>query len=302
MMKIRNFLLVLLLLIPGLNSGAFRLEYPGEDGFFIGKPMVYAITAGVPMEDPNEPFPEGIFTFGPGKVTIDGIEYYDCVYKSASSESHFYMAIDKNNRSILLRRVSFGQDTELEISPPINNIKYPVFSGAKWSDTTNLSAKNLTIPGTQIKFPALKINNVQAETVVSQQVITVPAGTYGTLLVETTYIGTLIGLRMSLIQRTWLNPDNAVIKRNFEFILYDTAGKPVSKIMLYQLELSRSNPDPHDLNWDGMVNVLDLIYVSKFIGKPLQRLLVPNPDVDGSGSVDLQDMIAVLRRFGRARG
>lgn len=301
-MKICNFLLVTLLATLCLSSDAFRLEYPGEDGFFIGKPMVYAVTAGAPIEDPNKPFPEGIFTFGPNKVTIDGIDYYDSVYKSESSESHYYMAINESSESILLRKVLFGQDTELEINPPIKNIKYPLFSGAKWSERTNLSAKNLTIPGTQIKFPALKVKDVQADTIVSQQTLTVPAGTYETLLVETTYVGMLMGLKMSLIQRTWLNPDNAVIKRNFEFVLYDTSGKPVSKMMLYQLELSRSNPDPHDLNWDGMINILDLIYVSKFVGKPLQRLLVPNPDIDGNGSVDLKDMIAVLHNFGRARG
>jgi len=275
------------------SSGYFEIQYPGESGFFAGKPMVYTVTAN--SNDPKGTEQEGIFIFGSGKIYFSGIEYYDCTFGSdfSSPSSHFYMRPDDSIQSLLLRSIKFG-NTNMDINPAVSTLKYPLVAGKKWSEKTKLIAENVSIPGVGVLPKALNIENVKAETSVSAQVVSVPAGTFNTLLVESTYTGTLIGIPMTLIQRTWVNEDNVAIKRNFEFT------KP-TKLMLYALELSKPNPNPFDLNWDSVVNILDLISVAKFVGKPLQRVMIPNPDVDNSGSMDIGDLKTLISHFGKTK-
>lgn len=259
---------------------AFEIQFPGEKGFFIGKPMVYVITAN--SNDDKTIGQEGIFMFGPNKVNIAGSEYYDCTFGTDSNGSHFYLGINDENQVLTQKMIKFGQ-TKLDINPAVSLLKYPIYSGQKWSEKTSLIAENVVIPGLGMLPTALRIDNVKAETQVSAQAMSSPAGTFNTLLVETTYTGNMIGIPMTLIQRTWVNEDNAVIKRNFEFT------KP-SKLMLYEIVLSKPNPNPYDLNWDGVVNILDLIYVAGFFGKSLQRIMIPNPDIDNDSKVDFSDL------------
>lgn len=274
------FLIIIFKLSTLVSLEAFEIQFPGDDGFYIGKPMIYVITAN--SNDDKTIGQEGTFIFGINKVKIGGLEYYDCTFGSENNGSHFYLGIDYANKSLTQKSIKFGQ-TKLEINPAISLLKYPIYPGQKWNENTSLVAENVVIPGLGMIPTALRIDNIKAETLVSAQVISSPAGTFNTLLVETTYNGNMIGIPMTLIQRTWLNEDNVIIKRNFEFT------KP-SKLMLYEIVLSKPNPNPYDLNWDGIVNILDLIHVAKFFGKSLQRIMIPNPDIDNNSFVDLSDL------------
>jgi hypothetical protein len=271
--------------------GAIEIQFPGEAGFFIGKPMIYVIkaTAG----DPNTVGSEGIYQFGPNKVTLDGAEYYDSAFLNVSSSSHFYLGIDNAKALVTQKGISFGE-TEIKIIPAIVALKYPLTNGKKWdnkNEKTKLSAKNIIIPGIG-KIPnELTIDNVNAQTTVTSVSLKIPAGVFDCLLVETELSGSLLGLPTILIQRTWMSEDNVAVKRAFEFI------KP-TKMTLYDMELSEANPDPYDLNWDGVANILDLMIITKYYGMQMKSTRIPNPDIDGNGVVDMKDLDLAVSHFG----
>ena len=114
-------------------------------------------------------------------------------------------------------------------------VDYPLAPGDTWSETTDMLAKDLEIPGLGRMPLPIPANGVKAETKVSLETISVPAGTFDTLLVETTYDGSLLGIPMTLVQRTWLSEGNITIKRNIEFL------KP-TEVPLYDFELSKLPP------------------------------------------------------------
>ena len=54
----------------------------------------------------------------------------------------------------------------------------------------------------------------------------------------------------------------------------------------------KSTTDRHDVNGDGIVNILDLVVVANAFGKD-------NPDVNGDGIVNILDLVAVANAFGQ---
>ncbi len=272
----------------GSSIYAIEIKFPGEEGFFIGKPMIYVIkaTAG----DPKTVGLEGVYRFGPDKVNIDGENYYDCSFTNEGGGAHFYLGIDNVNEIVTQKGISFG-DTNLNINPAITALKYPLIAGKKWEEKTKLTAKNIVIPGFGVIPSELTIDNVSAQTVISSTSIDVPFGFFDCLLVESTYNGSLLGLPVTLIQRTWMSEDNVPIKRNFEFT------KP-TKMILYDMELSEANPDPYDLNWDGIFNILDLMIITKYYGMQIKSTRIPNPDINGDGFVDMKDINLAISHFG----
>lgn len=212
------------------SSWAFDIQYPGEPGFFIGMPMVYVITA----EDDKNFGQEGIFTFGQDLITIDGVEYYDSIFESPSGVSHFFFGIDPVKGDLTQKRLTLGE-TEIDMDPAITAIHYPLSPGDSWAEETELTARKLEILGLELPDP-ISVKGLEAETKVSSMSITVPAGEFDTLLVESTYTGLLLGvLPVTLVQRTWLSASNLVIKRNFEFT------KP-TRVSFYDIELSELPP------------------------------------------------------------
>ncbi len=270
--------------------GAIEIQFPGEAGFFIGKPMIYVIkaTAG----DPNVVGSEGIYQFGPNKVTLDGVEYYDSAFSNVSSSSHFYLGIDSAKALVTQKGITF-LETEISITPAIVSLKYPLISGKSWDDKTKLVAKNIEIPNLA-KLPELIIDNVNVQTTVTSETLIIPSGTFDCLLVKTTFNGLLkisgLSLPATLIQRTWMSEDNVPIKRKFEFITMN--------MTLYDMELSEPNPDPYDLNWDGVANILDLMIITKYYGTQMKSTRIPNPDIDGNGVVDMKDLNLAISHFG----
>lgn len=280
-----------ILIFASLGIGAFDIQFPNDEGFYIGKPMAYVITG--TAGEPSSLGEEGIYTFGPILATLDGKQYYTCTFNVDSNTAIYFLGIDRNNKTVTQKNIRFGE-TELDISPAIVALKYPLYNNQKWDNKdqkTKLVAKNITIPGLG-KFPSdLTIENVIAQTTVSAINITVPAGSFDSLLVETTYTGSLLGIPMTIIQRTWMSQDNVPIKRNFEFT------KP-TKMMIYQMELSKPHPDIYDLNWDGKVNVLDLMMITRYYGSQLTSTRIPNPDINMDNVVDLEDMKMIISHFG----
>lgn len=234
-MRKRLFLAVALLAIVGLWGNslyAFDIPYPGEEGFYIGVPMVYVITAD---SDGDENIgQEGVFTFGQDQIAIDGAEYYDCVFESLTGVSHFYFGIDSDKSDLTQKGFKLGE-TELNLDPAITAVHYPLSPGDNWSETTDLTAENLEIPDLGVFPIPILIADVIVETEVSAMSIIVPAGTFDTLLVEATYTGSLFGIPLSLAQRTWLTEDNITVKRSFEF------SEP-TQLLLYDIELSKLLP------------------------------------------------------------
>lgn len=295
-MKFKLFIIAFIsiaIIIP--FAKAFEIPFPGEAGFYIGKPMLYIIagTAG----DPKTVGQEGVYNFGPDKVTLDGVEYYDCSFKTTDLDgAHFYFGINSKNGILTQKGIKFGT-TEINIKPAVVTIKYPLFAGEKWDNKNNkteLNAKNIKIG--DIAIPELNVKDVTVETKVSSSAINVPTGNVECLLIETVYKGNVLGaISVKLTQRTWMSVDNVPVKRSFELVSEQLMKTPT---IVYDMELSEPNPDIYDLNWDGVVNILDLMIVTKYYGQNIQSVRVPNPDIDGNRIVDLNDMELLIAHFG----
>lgn len=290
-MRIRQ-LIVVLVSITAFScslSVAFDIQYPGEEGFYIGKPMTYVVTAD--SSDEENVGKEGMYVFGPDQVTMDGELYYDCVFGTGDSAAHFYQGLDPVKSNLTQKRFMFGE-TELTLYPAITAVDYPLSSGNKWSEQTKLIAKNVEIPGFGvIPFP-ITVEGVKVENKVSSSTISVPAGTFDTLLVEATFSGSMMGIPMTLIQRTWLDEDNIPVKRRLELLSQS------SELMLYEFQLSSFNLTPWDLNRDDSVDILDVVIIAKHMGESITEPVIPNPDMDGNGIVDMDDLRIVMFHFG----
>jgi hypothetical protein len=179
------------------------------------------------------------------------------------------------------------------VDPAVTAVHYPLAPGDSWSERTDLTAKDLEIPGLGLLPIPISAKGVNAEAKVSSDTISVPAGTFDTLLVEATFTGSILGIPMVLIQRTWLSEDNVPVKRNFEFL------KP-TELLLYEIELSSLTTTPWDLNWDGVVDILDVVMVATHFGERIVQPMMQNPDVDGNGVVDILDLVKVGVHFGES--
>jgi len=285
-------IVIMLVALCARSSESFEIQYPGEAGFFIGKPMIYEIT-----EDSNEENKgkQGTFTFGRDRITIDGAGYYDCVFESPTGESHFYMDVNAIRHTLIQKGFDLTSG-KLIVKPAIVSIRYPLVPGDSWSESgIELKVENLELPGIPIPL-STTIKDVEATTEISLHNIEVPAGTFDTLLVENTLSGSWLGLNMTLIQRTWLNPDNVPVKRSF-ILLNPIQPDDPEEIPLYEIQFLRATPTPYDLNWDGKVNILDVVVVAKHFNQRPDRQMIPNPDVNGDGIVDLGDIVEVAKHF-----
>jgi len=283
-MKPGSVIASIFLLILGLwtvHLEAFEIPYPGEGGFYIGKPKAYVITAD--SDGDQNMGQEGIFIFGESLITIDGKEYYDSVFDSPSGESHFFLGLDPSRGNLMEKGFKLGE-SELIVKPSVISVNYPLSPGKSWSESNiNLTATDLEIPNLgKIGFPLS--TKVKVVTKVSSKTISVAAGTFKTLLVESVFSGSLLGIPMSLAQRTWLDKNNVPIKRNFEFLT------PLPMLM-YEIELSQLTLNPWDVNQDGIVDMSDLKIVVSHLGK---RVSASTPH----GIVNALDLAKVGIHFG----
>ncbi len=285
-MKVRSFLVVVIFTLTGLlgSSSAFEIRYPGEEGFYVGKTMIYRIVADSNAGNTGS---DGTFVFGQDRIIIDGVEYYDCVFKSPSGFSHFYLRPDSVKKVLFQKGFVVGI-SELTLDSEVKAVVYPLSPGSNWSESTSLVAKNLEVPGFGVLTIPISIKNIKVETKASSEVLSVPAGTFDTLRLEANFAGSLLGIPVNLIQRTWLSEDNVPVKRNFEF-----AGT-----VIYDIELSSLSPTPWDVNLDGSTDMSDIMLVARNFSKQIEKVRVPNPDVNGDGVVNILDLAQVGAHFG----
>lgn len=57
-----------------------------------------------------------------------------------------------------------------------------------------------------------------------------------------------------------------------------------------------------DANRDGIVNILDLVFVASHFGKTLTEDQYPNPDVNRDGTVNIDDLTLIASHFGKYSG
>lgn len=211
-MKMKLFILTMFLFIYFFSSNVFAFEiiYPNEKGFFIGAELPYQTI------NSKQEKQEGTFIFGQSKIIISEKEYYDCVFSTAIKDYHFYFALDPSKQVLLFKGLKMGL-SEINTSQPATSFAYPLFSNKKWTeDKIEILGKNIEIPGLGI-LPTLTVKNVKASSFVASDKISVPAGEFETLLVETIFSGDVLNIPVSIAQRTWLSQNNVIIKMNFEF-------------------------------------------------------------------------------------
>lgn len=57
-----------------------------------------------------------------------------------------------------------------------------------------------------------------------------------------------------------------------------------------------------DVNADGLINILDLVYVAKHFDEMPDDELSPNPDINGDGTVNILDLTLIASHFGKYSG
>lgn len=57
-----------------------------------------------------------------------------------------------------------------------------------------------------------------------------------------------------------------------------------------------------DVNADGIVNILDLVFVASLFGQDVSTDQFPNPDVNQDGSVNILDLTLIAGNFGKYSG
>jgi hypothetical protein len=224
--------LIVLLAYGFLLSGtvlALEIQFPGEQGFFIGEEMTYTISDSSNKQLINQ---GGILTFGPTKVIIDNTQYYDCVFEYTSGTAHFFIQIDKTSQAALLKGFTFAK-TKITLTPTVKMLAYPLITDKKWSENTNVVAENVELPD----MPPLGTLEMQQATVASKVTassLRVPAGYFNnSLMVESKFDGKVMGqIPLTLVQRTWVNEKNIWLKIYFELNFF-------SKIIpLFGIELT----------------------------------------------------------------
>lgn len=80
-------------------------------------------------------------------------------------------------------------------------------------------------------------------------------------------------------------------------------------ILLITLSISISHADEirdplldSDVNTDGIVNILDLVFVASQFGQDISADQFPNPDVNQDGSVNILDLTQIAGHFGKYSG
>jgi len=191
------------------SAHPFEIPYPNEKGFFIGAELPYQTTS-------KQGRQEGIFVFGQSKIFFSEKEYYDCVFQTATSISHFYFSIDSVNQALLFKGLEI-KNSKIDTNQPVTSIAYPLTSDKKWVEKgIEITGKNIEIPGLGI-MPTLTVKNVQATTLVSSGILNVPAGIFEALRIETIFSGDVFNIPVSIVQRTWLDKKNIILKLSFEF-------------------------------------------------------------------------------------
>lgn len=57
-----------------------------------------------------------------------------------------------------------------------------------------------------------------------------------------------------------------------------------------------------DVNRDGIVNILDLVFVASNFGEIPTEIQHPNPDINGDGTVNILDLTLVASHFSKYSG
>lgn len=203
------FFTIFLVLVMINHAFALEVKWPvNEQGFYAGQELVYnRIT-----KDGKE---EGIFVFGQSRKLIDGLEYYDCVFTTATTEANFLFLVSPSEQALLLKEIDTGEG-KIEIVPFATFLDYPLFDGVSWQGAgIKIVGTNIPVPDFGV-LPTLTVENVRAEAIASKNLINLSAGLFESLLVRIDYIGSLMNVPMVLIQRVWVSEQNVFLKISFE--------------------------------------------------------------------------------------
>lgn len=211
-MKKLSFVLLLFFLIAVNNVLCLEIQSLDENGFCIGKPMSYVISSSMNKDLIGQ---EGTFVFGKSRNMIDGQEYYDCTFGYVDGTAHFFFKLDADKKILLEKGLIFGK-TEITISPAVTVLSCPLQPEKTWAEKTSLLGKNIEIPNMPI-LTSLAIEEAIVENRVIDSPISVPAGRFDALLVESNFAGNILGLvPIALTQRIWVDKNNVLLKLDFE--------------------------------------------------------------------------------------
>jgi len=122
-------------------------------------------------------------------------------------------------------------------------------------------------------------------TVIAQEDVTVPAGTFHDCLkIQQNF---LVKAFLSINVQTfmWLAPNIGIVKEQ-------SSTRVVFELIQYKLSL------PWDVNHDQRIDIYDLILVGKRFGERIIGEPENNPDVNGDGIVNIFDLVLVGSHFG----
>lgn len=192
--------------------------------------------------------------------------------KTQNTTDEFYIANEPNGDVELYWSKVFNGflgDVVSEYNPPQTFIPSELEVGRIW----------------KIIGEAGNINTETVCTVVKQENVTVPAGTFQNCfkIQQDFFVKAFLTIKVQSFM--WLAPDIGIVKEQ------DT-NSVVFELVQYKIF------KPWDINRDQIIDIYDLVLVGKHFGEQIVGEPEVNPDVNGDGVVNIFDLVLVGSHFG----
>lgn len=179
----------------------------------------------------------------------------------------------------VLQEASIGGVVTADFPTPPTFFPLSLALGDKWQIVGEAEVKTtfgLTISG----------KNTTNLEVVGFEDLETPAGTFHNCAKVALVVEFKAGpIRIDSTTYQWLAPDVGPVQ-------YQNSEGLISKLVDYNL-ITKPEPNPSDVNADGVVNILDLTFVASRFGE-----MAPEADVTGDGVVNILDLVRVAQNFG----
>jgi hypothetical protein len=220
-----------------------------------------------------------------GPETIDGTEVITLKIETEELSTgeldtdKYFLTVGSEDIKLhgtVLEEAAIGGTVTADFPTPATFFPLHLSLGDKWQIVADAKVKTsfgVTIDGKST-------TNLE---VVGFEILETPAGTFhncAKVELALQFSGGFINIESTTYQ--WLAPDVGPVQ-------YQNSDKLLFKLVSTNLP---TEPDPHDVNADGVVDILDLVFVAARFGE-----MDPEADVTGDGIVNILDLVRIAQNL-----